>query len=257
MEEAISNYNGKIWIFIDSEIQWEILMNTDQQITLKVHYPNLGTSIISTFVYATCDAGERSELWDNLYHLASAMVLPWMVGGDCNVILSDEEKLGGLPVTLNECEDFAFYINSYELFDTGSPYLNFMLKLKKLKMVLSQWSKETFGDIFQQLAIREEIVKVKEALFEEDPSVVNSVVLQKAQAEMKQYLNLEEQYWKQKAQFSWYTEGDRNTAFFHNYVTGKRRNLLIKGIHDGCRLWVDSMKQISQEAIKFFQKQFT
>ncbi|XP_059295549.1 uncharacterized protein LOC132048883 [Lycium ferocissimum] len=268
-------------------------MNTDQQLTLKLYHQDLSTDFIATFLYAKCVASERLELWDSLYHLESSMELPWMVGGDFNIILSEKEKLGGLPVTWNESEDFAFCIKSCELFDvgfkgslftwwngrsaadcifkrvdrvvvnqqfqnlfanievehlsrtgsdhtplllscgdeivtftrpfrflnfwinhdsfkelitqnwstegTGSPYLKFKLKLKKLKRVLSQWSRDTFGDIFQQLALREQVIKIKEALFEEDPSVVNRIVIQKAQAEVKQYLHIEEQYWKQNA----------------------------------------------------------
>lgn len=39
--------------------------------------------------------------------------------------MNDEEKIGGLPVTLQEVEDFAFYVNSCELEEIsfkGSPY---------------------------------------------------------------------------------------------------------------------------------------
>lgn len=53
------------------------------------------------------------------------MELPWVVGGDFNVVLSEEEKIGGLPVHPPEYEDFAFCVNSCELFDLGykeSPY---------------------------------------------------------------------------------------------------------------------------------------
>lgn len=42
-----------------------------------------------------------------------------------NVILSDEEKIWGLPVFPHEYEDFSFYINSCELYDisfTDSPF---------------------------------------------------------------------------------------------------------------------------------------
>ncbi|XP_059301959.1 uncharacterized protein LOC132053883 [Lycium ferocissimum] len=262
MEEVIANSNGKIWVFIDVAVQMEILMNTDQQLSLKLHHQDLGTDFIATFVYAKCDAG-----------------------GDFNVTLSEEENLGGLSVSLNECEDFAFCINSSELFDIGfkgSPFtwwngisagdcifkrldravvnqqfqnLFSNIEVEHLSRtgsdhtpllltcgdgnvtfsrpfsvggVLSQWIRDTFGDTFQQLAIREEVVKIKEALFEEEPSDVNRIVLQKAQAEIKQYLHIEEQYWKQRTGFSWYTEGDRNTAFFHNCVNGKKRNLMIK-----------------------------
>lgn len=41
--------------------------------------------------------------------------LPWLIGGDFNVILSEREKIDGLPMTLQEIEDFFFCINSCEL----------------------------------------------------------------------------------------------------------------------------------------------
>lgn len=81
--------------------------------------------MIYTFVYAKCDERERLQLWDNIYYLDRNMRVLWMVGGDFNVILSNEEKWMGLPVTPDECEDFAFCVNSSELFDVGfkgSPY---------------------------------------------------------------------------------------------------------------------------------------
>uniref|UniRef100_A0A0V0ICB6 Putative ovule protein n=1 Tax=Solanum chacoense TaxID=4108 RepID=A0A0V0ICB6_SOLCH len=49
----------------------------------------------------------------------------WLVGGDFNVILDESEKLGGLPVTQQEVEDFAQCINNCALTEiqfTGSLY---------------------------------------------------------------------------------------------------------------------------------------
>ncbi|XP_070038372.1 uncharacterized protein [Nicotiana tomentosiformis] len=227
-----------------------------------------------TFVYAKCSSLDRLELCNNLYYLAANMELPWVVGGDFNVVLHEEEKIGGLLVYLPEIEDFAFCINSSGLFDTGykgspftlwnersdvecifkrldrilanqpfqtlfpnievehlirtgsdhapllmscteeamkstktfkflnfwtthhsftevvrqnwianfvgDPFLMFKQKLKRVKTALSHWSKLIFGDIFKQLAIREDIVRVKEMLFEENPTIENRAVLQKA-----------------------------------------------------------------------------
>ncbi|XP_070004780.1 uncharacterized protein [Nicotiana sylvestris] len=79
-----------------------------------------------TFVYAKCSALERLELWDHLYYLASDMKLPWLVEGGFNVILHEDEKIGGLPVHPPEYEDFAFCVNSYGLFEQGykgSPFI--------------------------------------------------------------------------------------------------------------------------------------
>ncbi|KAH0685806.1 hypothetical protein KY285_016364 [Solanum tuberosum] len=129
--------------------------------------------------------------------------------------------------------------------------------MKNLKKALCKWSRETYGDIFKELIVREEVVKVKEQLFEGDASIINLIVLQEAQVEVKKYLAIEELYWKQKAGISWFVEGDRNTSFFHNYVNGKRKKLQIHWIQDENGNWVESVETITDEAISFFQKQFT
>ncbi|XP_070035247.1 uncharacterized protein [Nicotiana tomentosiformis] len=243
-------------------------MESHQQVTINLFHPDIGQHIMYSFVYAKCSSLERLELWDNLYFLASDMELPWMVGGDFNVLLHEDEKIGGLTVHPPEYDDFTLCVNSYGLFDlgfkvipftwwNGSPntqcifkrldrifvnlpfqnlfptievehlirtgsdhapllmtcgeqisnyikpfkFLNFWTKhenfkdvLKRVKVALSKWSKETYGDIFKQLKIREDIVRVKEMLFEEEPTFENRIVHQKAQAELKRYLSTGEQY---------------------------------------------------------------
>lgn len=88
---------------------------------------------------------------------------------------------------------------NWEVDFIGDQLLMFKQNIKRVKAALSKWSRETFGDIFKQLAILEDIVRVKEMLFEEEPTTENRIVLQKAQSELKKYLNIEEQYLKQKA----------------------------------------------------------
>nr|XP_009624556.1 uncharacterized protein LOC104115591 [Nicotiana tomentosiformis] len=254
MDNAYSNINGKIWLFLDRVVEWELLNDTEQHVTIKVYHKDIGKHIIITFIYAKCSSLERLELWDNLYNIANDMELPWVVGGDFNVILSEEEKIGGLPVYPSEYEDFTFCVNSSGLIDLGyeeSPFtwwngrpnaecifkwldrilvnlpfqnlfssiemehlirtgsdhapllmicgentthLMFKQKLRRVKIALSRWSKLTDGDIFKQLAIREDIVKIKEMLFEEEP-INNRIIFQKAPTELKRYLTIEEQYW--------------------------------------------------------------
>nr|XP_016452212.1 PREDICTED: uncharacterized protein LOC107776803 [Nicotiana tabacum] len=94
-------------------------------------------------------------------------------------------------------------------------------------------------------------------LFEEEPTVENRIVLQQAQAKLKKYLSIEEQYWKQKDGMNWFAEGDRNTWFLHNHVNGKRQELQLKRIQNGDGDWLESQDLMANAPVDFFQKQFT
>nr|XP_016459868.1 PREDICTED: uncharacterized protein LOC107783415 [Nicotiana tabacum] len=305
METAYSNLNEKIWLFFDVVVECELVMETAQQ---------------------------RLELWDNLYYMKRDMELPWLVGGDFNVVLHEDEKIGGFPVHPPEYEGFAFCVNSCGLFYQGykgspftwwngrsnaecifkrldrifvnfpfqnmmptievehlirtrsdhalllmtcgeqainfvkpfrflkfwtkhatfmevvrqnwnadfigDPFLMLKHKLKKVKVELSKWSRDTFGNIFKQLAILEDIVR-------------------KAQSELKKYLSIEEQYWKQKTGMIWFAEGDRNTSFFNNHDNGKRKKLQLKRIQNGDGAWLEDQEQMANATIDFYQIQFT
>ncbi|XP_019246545.1 PREDICTED: uncharacterized protein LOC109226206 [Nicotiana attenuata] len=132
----------------------------------------------------------------------------------------------------------------------------FKQKLKRVKAALSRWSRES-GDIFKRLSILEDIVRVKEILFEEEPTIENRIVLQKAQSELKKYLSIEEQYWKEKAGMTWFDEGDMNTSFFHNHVNGKRKKLQLKRINNGSGVWIEDQEQLATAAMDFYKNQFT
>jgi len=124
MQYVNYNANGQIWIFINEQIQVGVVSDSDQQLSLQLTMAD-GRQFLVTVIYAKCSAAERLMLWDDLYALYDNYSMPWLVGGDFNVILSEEEKIGGLPVYPQEYEDFSFCINSCELGDVsfvGSPF---------------------------------------------------------------------------------------------------------------------------------------
>ncbi|XP_070034273.1 uncharacterized protein [Nicotiana tomentosiformis] len=171
----------------------------------------------------------------------------------------------------SEYEDFAFCVNSCGLFDigyNGSPFiwwngrpndqcifkwldrifvnLSYQNLLPNLEVqhlirtgsdhapLLRSFGQEAmkFVKHFKFLNFWSTHDTVKEILFEEEPTIQNRIVLQRAQAELKKYLSIEEQYWKQKAGLNWFAEGDRNTRLFHNHVNGKRQKVKLKRIQN-------------------------
>ncbi|WMV50513.1 hypothetical protein MTR67_043898 [Solanum verrucosum] len=128
---------------------------------------------------------------------------------------------------------------------------------KKNKHALSKWRKEKFRDIFTQLAIREEIARVKKDFFEECPSPENRAILKQAQAELKLYIHYEEEYWRQKERVQWLEEGDRNTRFHHCLVKGRRKKLISNRMMKADGSWFVGDKQLAEEAMNFFKDQLT
>ncbi|XP_060177942.1 uncharacterized protein LOC132607882 [Lycium barbarum] len=96
-----------------------VISESEQQVTLQLTHSSLNQAVLVSVVYAKCDRQEKEELWEDMVALANQQDLPWIIGGDFNVIVSEEEKQGGLPVTFNETLDFSTCIQSCGLIDVG------------------------------------------------------------------------------------------------------------------------------------------
>lgn len=66
-------------------------------------------------VYARCFSVEMIELWNDLENVSEKIHVPWLLGGDFNLILDDFEILEGLTVTQQETEDFAGRVSACAL----------------------------------------------------------------------------------------------------------------------------------------------
>lgn len=113
--EVFHNTNGKIWMFISNGFNATVISNIDQQISLILNNHGLDIKFSVTIVYAKGDKELRMDLWDSLYSISCGMTTPWIVGGDFNAVLNGEEKIGGIPVTAADVEDFQTCIGSSDL----------------------------------------------------------------------------------------------------------------------------------------------
>lgn len=84
-----------------------------------------------------------------------------------------------------------------------------------MKKALATWSKKIFGDIFKQIALLEDVIKVHEVEFQLNPTAHNRAKLHKVQADLTRYLHLEKEFLRQKVGMQWFKDRDRNAKFFH------------------------------------------
>ncbi|XP_059285183.1 uncharacterized protein LOC132038547 [Lycium ferocissimum] len=302
LQHALVNCSGKIWAFVDDMFEVETITDHPQHLTVKLKMQNSQEAMIISIVYAKCSQTERRELWESLEDLSININEPWMIGGDFNVITSEKEKYGGLPVTINEIQDFRAFIQSCGIEDLGfngskftwwnwqsnkdcifkrldrclgnqmlqnrypsleishlirtgsdhapmlitysgqvetikksfkflnfwakhdtfltvvkenwkakfmaNPFTLFHHKLKKVKVALNQWSKTTYGNIFQEIETLEDVVKVHEIQFKLQPN-------------------------------------------------GRRKRLQVRRIQNQNGQWLETKKEINEEAIGFYEEQFT
>lgn len=139
---------------------------------------------------------------------------------------------------------------------SGSPFVEFHAKMKKVKSALVRWSEEVFGNIFHHIATIEDIIRVKETQIELQPSASNRAELNRTEADLKKYYKIEEDFWRQKVGMKWFSEGDKNTKFFHSYVKGRRRKLHISEIEITSGQTVQTVQQIGEAAVSHFAEQF-
>ncbi|XP_049359160.1 uncharacterized protein LOC125823817 [Solanum verrucosum] len=145
---------------------------------------------------------------------------------------------------------------NWEMDIQGGPFYIVKEQMNRLKRVLSKWSKESYGDIFQKVSTLEDVIKVKEVQLEVHCSDENMRDLNKAEEELQKFYQLEEDFWKQKSGMKWFNDDDRNTKFFHSYVKGRRRRLIINEIEDENEAILREDKSIGEEAMKVFEDQF-
>ncbi|XP_059315605.1 uncharacterized protein LOC132066278 [Lycium ferocissimum] len=139
----------------------------------------------------------------------------------------------------------------------GSPMWRFHLKLKNTCKKLSEWSKNSVGNIFDQVINMEKKVAEMEDKMLNDNFESNRADLNHANALLIKAYKKEEAYWKQKAGIQWFVEGEINSKFFHSFVKGGKKRLSLKKMRKDDGSWIEGDEDITNEAISIFKNQFS
>ncbi|XP_026443730.1 uncharacterized protein LOC113343831 [Papaver somniferum] len=104
------NTNGNLWVLWSRDIPESVVLNTSRQaITIGVD------GVMISLVHASSVQITRRELWRQL-NLGDQQV-PWLVIGDFNCVLQNEEKKGGGIPNTDVVNEFSDWIDDNNLFE--------------------------------------------------------------------------------------------------------------------------------------------
>lgn len=85
----------------------------------------------------------------------------------------------------------------------------------------------------------------------------NGKELNKLRKEINELLDGEETWWSQRSCVQWLSEGDRNTRYFHNRASKRRKKNTITGLWNENEQWCEDNSSIAVAAVSYFKDIYT
>ncbi|XP_042958118.1 uncharacterized protein LOC122293667 [Carya illinoinensis] len=126
-------------------------------------------------------------------------------------------------------------------------------RLKNCKSRLTQWSKKTFDIAKREVCAQMDYIST---LQERNTGQLTEEIKQ-AQQEANKLLEVENIKWKQRAKQRWLSEGDRNTKYFHQCASDRRKSNVVRKLMDSNGQAVSSKEGICALFQEYFTDIFT
>ncbi|XP_073033909.1 uncharacterized protein [Primulina eburnea] len=284
------NNKGCVLVFWNPQsVELDVIYCSAEVIHAWVNCVRTKKVFCASFVYAFNTIVQRRVLWEELQSISDTCSLPWILMGDFNNVLSQEEKKGGLAVKNYEILVVFFTWMS----PTVCSKIDRRLAKKQPKpfKFLNMWSlSEDFLDIVKnkwcfggfgttQYRLKQLFKELKRPLkvlngkkfFHITSHAKNAIQrLEEMQEEMLQVgimldgyketkksaemlLEAERHFMAQQAKFRYLKECDRCTKFFHDLIKRNNKNNSIAAIQtqDG-NITIDSA-EIAQQFVGFYE----
>uniref|UniRef100_A0A803Q9W0 Reverse transcriptase n=1 Tax=Cannabis sativa TaxID=3483 RepID=A0A803Q9W0_CANSA len=182
--------------------------------------------LLLTFNTIPC-GDQKKQRWGYRFHYEKA----WADKEECQKIIEDIWKEGNsitsatdLDEILNNCGTMLDQWNKIQRKTN-------LAKIKDLKKEVEKYSNEHSPDGFTKLKMIEK--------------------------DLNDQLAKEELFWKQRSRAIWLAHGDRNTRYFHQKATSRRKKNRINGLFDKNLIWRSSKEDIENTICDHFQDLFS
>uniref|UniRef100_A0A803PAX6 Reverse transcriptase domain-containing protein n=1 Tax=Cannabis sativa TaxID=3483 RepID=A0A803PAX6_CANSA len=119
--------------------------------------------------------------------------------------------------------------------------------------LLNQWNQNQRRDNQAKIkALKKEIEK-----FSHDQTNHGFSCLKEVERNLNGHLAKEELFWKQRSRAIWLHHGDRNTKYFHQKASSRRKKNRIRGLFDNNLKWISSKEEIEKNICDHFQEIFS
>ena len=124
-----------------------------------------------------------------------------------------------------------------------------MRKIDKCGKELQKWERDCFGNMKMILSRKRKKLKEVEKLAIRTGNNQHVRVLQK---EIEELIDKENRLWFQRAKVTWAKFGDRNSKFFHNHASQRRRKNLIRQLKDPSGQVFDTKEDIIECLVNYY-----
>ena len=113
-------YSGGLWLLWNSDrVEVSLISKTEWEIHATVKVCNSDLSWLFSTVYASPRFEERSILWNNHTALAELHGMAWVIAGDFNEPLVENDNFGGRVVSVNRSLQFKEVLDKCNMVDLG------------------------------------------------------------------------------------------------------------------------------------------
>uniref|UniRef100_A0A2N9F0V7 non-specific serine/threonine protein kinase n=1 Tax=Fagus sylvatica TaxID=28930 RepID=A0A2N9F0V7_FAGSY len=117
-----------------------------------------------------------------------------------------------------------------------------------------KWCGTTFGSVKKQLDQKKSEM---EHLMSSNLDGAHNQSIYRLKGEINELLLQDELHWRQRSRAVWLESGDKNTKFFHQKATQRRRTNTITGLLDSSDLWQEDTQVIGRIIENYFSQMFT